>query len=88
MQNNCSKNGYDYIFRIKHGLAVYGDQWLHGERAVVEDDARLGTSLYAVSKIFNEHQADWYNRAFDMAITGIRPGSKARRIMRSPHPKR
>ena len=56
-------------------LAVYGDQRLQGERAVVEDDARLGTSLYAVSKIFNEHQADWYNRAFDMAITGIRPAN-------------
>ena len=36
-------------------LAVYGQQRLHGKRAVVEDDARLGTSLYAVSKIFNEH---------------------------------
>ena len=38
-------------------LAVYGQQHLHGERAVVEDDVRLGTSLYAVSKIFNEYQA-------------------------------
>ena len=56
-------------------LAVYGPQSQHGERAVVEDDARLGTSLYGVSKIFNEHQADWYNRAFDMAITGIRPAN-------------
>ena len=56
-------------------LAVYGEQRLHGERAVVEDDARLGTSLYAVSKIFNEHQADWYNAAFDMAITGVRPAN-------------
>ena len=56
-------------------LAVYGQQRLHGERAVVEDDARLGTSLYAVSKIFNEYQADWYNRAFDMAITGVRPAN-------------
>ena len=56
-------------------LAVYGEQRLHGERAVVEDDPRLGTSLYAVSKIFNEHQADWYNRAFGMAITGVRPAN-------------
>ena len=56
-------------------LAVYGEQRLYGERAVVEDDARLGTSLYGVSKIFNEHQADWYNRAFDMAITGVRPAN-------------
>ena len=56
-------------------LAVYGEQHHHGERAVVEEDARLGTSLYAVSKIYNEHQADWYNRAFDMAITGVRPAN-------------
>ena len=56
-------------------LAVYGGQRLHGERALTEDDARLGTSLYAVSKIYNEHQADWYNRAFDMAITGVRPAN-------------
>ena len=40
-----------------------------------EDDPRLGTRLYAVSKIFNEHQADWYNRAYDMAITGVRPAN-------------
>ncbi len=56
-------------------LAVYGPQRLHGDRAVVEDDARLGTGLYAASKIFNEHQAGWYNRAFDMAITGVRPAN-------------
>lgn len=57
-------------------LAVYGPQRLHGEHAVTEDgDACLGTGIYAVSKIFNEHQADWYNRAFDMAITGVRPAN-------------
>ena len=56
-------------------LAVYGNQSLHGESPVTEDDARLGTTLYAVSKIYNEHQADWYNRAFGMAITGIRPAN-------------
>ena len=56
-------------------LAVYGPQRLHGERAVREDDQRLGTGIYAVSKIFNEHQAEWYNRAFDMAITGVRPAN-------------
>ena len=56
-------------------LAVYGGQRLHGERAVTEEDPRLGTGIYAVSKIFNEHQADWYNRAFDMAITGVRPAN-------------
>ena len=56
-------------------LAVYGGQRLHGEHLVTEDEARLGTRLYAVSKIFNEHQADWYNRAYDMAITGVRPAN-------------
>ena len=56
-------------------LAVYGQQRLHGERAVTEDDPCLGTGIYSVSKIFNEHQADWYNRAFDMAITGVRPAN-------------
>ncbi|MYA20929.1 MAG: NAD(P)-dependent oxidoreductase [Chloroflexi bacterium] len=56
-------------------IAVYGAQRLHGERVVNEDDPRLGTRLYAVSKIFNEHQADWYNRAYDMAITGVRPAN-------------
>ena len=56
-------------------LAVYGPQRLHGEHLVTEEEARLGTTLYAVSKIFNEHQADWYNRAYDMAITGVRPAN-------------
>jgi nucleoside-diphosphate-sugar epimerase len=57
-------------------LAVYGQQSLHGERAVTEDDdLRLGTRLYAASKIYNELQADWYNAAYDMAITGIRPAN-------------
>ena len=56
-------------------LAVYGPQRLHGERLVDESDLRLGSGIYSVSKIFNEHQADWYNRAYDMAITGIRPAN-------------
>ena len=56
-------------------LAVYGPQRLHGERMVTEDDLCLGTGIYSVSKRFNEHQADWYNRAYDMAITGIRPAN-------------
>ena len=56
-------------------LAVYGPQRLHGDKMVTEEDPRLGTGIYAVSKIFNEHQADWYNRAYDMAITGIRPAN-------------
>ncbi len=56
-------------------LAVYGPQRLHGDRAVTEDDLCLGRGIYAVSKIFNEHQAEWYNRAYDMAITGVRPAN-------------
>ncbi len=56
-------------------LAVYGPQRLHGSKMVTEDDLCLGTGIYSVSKRFNEHQADWYNRAYDMAITGIRPAN-------------
>jgi nucleoside-diphosphate-sugar epimerase len=56
-------------------LAVYGQQRHFGERAVVEDDLRMGNGVYAVSKIYNEHQAEWYNRAFGMAITGVRPAN-------------
>ena len=56
-------------------LAVYGPQRLHGEKMVTEDDLCLGRGIYSVSKRFNEHQADWYNRAYDMAITGIRPAN-------------
>ncbi|HTE85151.1 MAG TPA: NAD(P)-dependent oxidoreductase [Dehalococcoidia bacterium] len=56
-------------------LAVYGQQRHFGDRAVTEDDLRMGTGVYAVSKIYNEHQADWYNKAYDMAITGIRPAN-------------
>lgn len=56
-------------------LAVYGLQRHFGERAVVEDDLRMGAGVYAVSKIYNEHQAEWYNRAYQMAITGVRPAN-------------
>lgn len=56
-------------------LAVYGQQRHFGERAVVEDDLRMGNGVYAVSKIYNEHQAEWYNRAFQMQITGVRPAN-------------
>ena len=56
-------------------LAVYGLQRHFGDRAVAEDDLRMGTGVYAVSKIYNEHQAEWYNRAFGMSITGVRPAN-------------
>ncbi|HLZ71434.1 MAG TPA: NAD(P)-dependent oxidoreductase [Dehalococcoidia bacterium] len=56
-------------------LAVYGQQRHFGERALTEDDLRLGTGVYAASKIYNEHQAEWYNRAYQMQITGVRPAN-------------
>jgi nucleoside-diphosphate-sugar epimerase len=56
-------------------LAVYGQQRHFGERALSEDDLRLGTGIYAASKIYNEHQAEWYNRAYQMQITGVRPAN-------------
>jgi len=56
-------------------LAVYGQQRHFGDRAVIEDDLRMGTGVYAASKVFNEHQAEWYNRAYQMAITGVRPAN-------------
>src|SRR3972149_1074077 len=56
-------------------LVVYGNQSLHGERALTEADLRLGTGVYAASKVYNEHQADWYNAAYGMRITGVRPAN-------------
>jgi nucleoside-diphosphate-sugar epimerase len=56
-------------------LAVYGQQRHFGERAVVEDDLRMGTGVYAASKVYNEHQAEWYNRRYEMQITGVRPAN-------------
>ena len=44
-----------------------------GERPVVETDFRHGSGLDAASKIYNEHQAEWYSSAYDMQITGLRP---------------
>jgi len=52
-------------------LAAFGQQRHFGDRAVVEDDLLMGRGVYAVSKIYNEHQAEWYNRAYGMAITGV-----------------
>jgi nucleoside-diphosphate-sugar epimerase len=56
-------------------LAVYGRQSDFGDRPLTEDDLRLGSGVYAASKIYNEHQAEWYNRAFGMQITGVRPAN-------------
>lgn len=55
-------------------LAVYGRQSFFGDRPLTEDDLRMGTGVYSASKIFNEHQAEWYN-ALGMQITGIRPAN-------------
>lgn len=56
-------------------LAVFGLQRLSGERMLTEDDFRYGTGFYAVSKIYNENQADWYNQSYDMEIVGVRPAN-------------
>ncbi|HLF77386.1 MAG TPA: NAD(P)-dependent oxidoreductase [Dehalococcoidia bacterium] len=56
-------------------LAVYGRQSEYGDRPLTEDDLRLGSGVYSVSKIFNEHQAEWYNKAYGMQITGVRPAN-------------
>ena len=53
-------------------LTVYGEQRNFGERPVVESDFRHGSGLYAASKIYNEHQAEWYSAAYGMEITGLR----------------
>ncbi|MBV9324851.1 MAG: NAD(P)-dependent oxidoreductase [Chloroflexi bacterium] len=53
-------------------LTVYGEQLNFGERPVVEADFRHGKGLYAASKIYNEHQAEWYSAAYGMQITGLR----------------
>ena len=53
-------------------LTVYGQQSNFGERPVVEADFRHGSGLYAASKIYNEHQAEWYSAAYGMQITGLR----------------
>ena len=56
-------------------LAVYGRQSEYGDRPLTEEDVRLGSGVYAASKIYNEHQAEWYNKGFGMQITGIRPAN-------------
>ena len=56
-------------------LAVYGRQSAYGDRALTEDDLRLGSGVYSVSKIYNEHQAEWFNRAYGMQITAVRPAN-------------
>jgi len=55
-------------------LAVYGRQSLFGEHSLNEDELRHGSGVYAASKIFNEHQAEWYN-ALGMEITAVRPAN-------------
>ena len=54
-------------------LAVYGLQKLNGEKPLDENHKLYGTGLYAASKIYNEHQAEWFNSAYNMQIVGVRP---------------
>lgn len=56
-------------------IAVSGLQKHFGDRLVNEDDGKFGTSQYAVHKIFNEFQAEQYNKNYGMSITGIRPAN-------------
>jgi nucleoside-diphosphate-sugar epimerase len=56
-------------------VAVSGLQKHFGDRLVNEDDATYGTSQYAVHKIFNEFQAQQYNKNYGMSITGVRPAN-------------
>ena len=56
-------------------VAVSGQQHQFGERLVNEDDARYGTSQYAVHKIFNEFQAQQYIKNYGLSITGVRPAN-------------
>ncbi len=65
---------------VKHtvfasSVAVSGPQAHFGERPVDETDERRGDTQYAVNKITNEWQAHDYRRAYDMAITCIRPAN-------------
>lgn len=54
---------------------VYGQQSHFGERTVTEEDPRYGAGQYAVCKIFNEYQAEWYIKAYGMSIAGVRPAN-------------
>jgi nucleoside-diphosphate-sugar epimerase len=56
-------------------VAVSGLQQHFGERLVTEDDARYGTSQYAMHKIFNEFQAAQYIKNYGLSITGVRPAN-------------
>ncbi|HUN38709.1 MAG TPA: NAD(P)-dependent oxidoreductase [Acetobacteraceae bacterium] len=56
-------------------LAVNGEQYHYGERAISEDDFRHGHVQYAMHKIFNEFQAQDYREKFGMIITGVRPAN-------------
>jgi len=56
-------------------IAVSGLQRHFGDRLVNEDDPKYGTSQYAMHKIFNEFQAEQYNKHYGMCITGVRPAN-------------
>lgn len=66
-------------------LGVYGQQKYFGERPVTEEDEFHGVGVYQISKIYNEHQAKWFNSAFNMEIVGIRAANiiGARKIVGS-----
>ena len=68
------------ILGIKHtvyasSLAVNGQQKHFGDRAVTEEDLKMGDYQYAMHKAFNEWQARDYVAKHGMTITGIRPAN-------------
>ena len=64
----CGVNRVVYASSID----VNGAQRHFGERLITEDDAKYGTTQYAVHKIFNEFVAAQYEKIYGMSIIGIR----------------
>ena len=53
-------------------IAYHGRQSTYGDRLVTEDDAAAPTGVYGMTKQFNEFMANYYARAFDLEMIGIR----------------
>jgi UDP-glucose 4-epimerase len=57
-------------------MAVYGDQTLYGEDAVVDEDSlRSPYNLYGHAKVMNEEVAKAYTRNFGLSTAGMRIAS-------------
>ncbi|WP_232081436.1 MULTISPECIES: NAD(P)-dependent oxidoreductase [unclassified Variovorax] len=66
--------GVDRVL-FSSSIAVNGGQRHYGHRPVVEDDAFVAETQYAVHKVFNEWQAKEYREKHGMTITAIRPAN-------------